>query len=150
MIKIIRTDSKNEDFIQLVKELDSYLKITDGDEHDFYNQFNGIDVLDNVIIAYLNNKPIGCGAFKELDSSSIEVKRMYTKPIAREKGIATKILKTLEIWALELKYSSCVLETGIRQEEAVQFYKKKNYTIIPNYGQYKNMNNSLCFEKKLI
>jgi len=44
-IKTIRTNSKNKDFINLVKELDAYLKITDEDEHDFYNQFNSIDVL---------------------------------------------------------------------------------------------------------
>ena len=47
MIKIIRTDSKNNDFSNLVKDLDTYLKTTDGDEHDFYNQFNNIDVLNN-------------------------------------------------------------------------------------------------------
>ena len=56
MIKIIRTDSKNKDFSNLVKELDAYLKTTDGDEHEFYNQFNNIDVLNNVILAYDDQK----------------------------------------------------------------------------------------------
>jgi putative acetyltransferase len=147
MIKIIRTDSKNKDFNNLVKELDAYLKITDGDEHDFYNQFNSIDVLNNVVVAYVHNEPVGCGAFKEFESSSVEIKRMFTKTEMRGNGIASEILKALELWASELNYKACVLETGIRQKEAVAFYKKNNYKSITNYGQYVNMDNSLCFKK---
>ena len=147
MINIIRTDSKNKDFSKLVKELDAYLKITDGDEHDFYNQFNSIDILNNVVIAYVNNKPAGCGTFKEFESSSVEIKRMFTKTEMRGNGIASEILKALELWASELNYKACVLETGIRQKEAVALYKKNNYKSITNYGQYVNMDNSLCFKK---
>ena len=72
---------------------------------------------------------------------------MYTQPEMRGTGIASEILKALEIWASELNYKACVLETGIRQKEAVSFYKKCNYQIINNYGQYANMENSLCFKK---
>ena len=50
MIKLTRTNSKNIDFIELIKQLDAYLKITDGDEHDFYNQFNAIESLNHVVI----------------------------------------------------------------------------------------------------
>lgn len=150
MLKIIRTNSENADFVSLVKQLDAYLKIMDGDEHDFYNQFNNIDVLKNTIVAYLENKPVGCGAFKEYNSNSVEIKRMFTLPETREQGVASKVLLALEDWAKELNYQSSVLETGIRQIEAVQFYKKKGYKIIPNYGQYKNVENSVCFEKELI
>ena len=70
MLNIIKTDSKNPDFIALVKALDSYLKITDGDEHDFYNQFNNIDVLKHVVIAYKDNIPVGCGAFKIFNNNN--------------------------------------------------------------------------------
>lgn len=147
MIKIVRTDSKNRDFNKLVKELDAYLKITDGDEHDFYNQFNGIDILNNVLVAYVNDVPVGCGAFKEFESLSVEIKRMFTKSEIRGNGIASEILKALELWASELNYKACVLETGIRQKEAVAFYKKHNYRSIINYGQYADMSNSVCFKK---
>jgi len=150
MLKIIRTNSENKDFVYLVKQLDDYLKITDGEEHDFYNQFNNIDVLKNTIVVYLNNKPVGCGAFKQFDSNTVEIKRMFTLPETRKIGVASKILVALEDWAKELNYSACILETGIRQVEAVQFYKKNNYSIIPSYGQYKNADNSICFQKYLI
>ncbi|MEH6536567.1 MAG: GNAT family N-acetyltransferase [Psychroserpens sp.] len=150
MIEVVRTNSSNKDFIHLVKGLDAYLKTTDGDEHEFYNQFNGIAVLNHVIVAYTDGEAMGCGAFKKFGNSSVEIKRMYTKPSARGQGIATEILNSLETWASEQAYVSCILETGIRQKEAVRFYKKNNYKSIPNYGQYINMDNSLCFEKGLI
>ncbi|PQJ68786.1 GNAT family N-acetyltransferase [Polaribacter butkevichii] len=147
MIKIIRTNSENIDFINLVKELDAYLKITDGDEHDFYHQFNNIDVLKNVVLVYVDKVVVGCGAIKKFDKTSVEVKRMFVSPDKRGLGIAQKILTELEIWAKELGYQKCVLETGKRQVEAVKFYKKCNYKVIENYGQYTNMENSICFSK---
>ena len=149
MIEIVRTNSSNKDFIELVKQLDAYLKITDGDEHEFYNKFNGIEMLNNVILAYHNNEPMGCGAFKKFDTDSVEIKRMFTVPKARNKSVGTKILAALEAWAKELGYNHTILETGIRQNEAVQFYRKNNYKSIPKYGQYKAMDNSLCFKKVL-
>lgn len=148
MVIVSRTNSENADFKLLVKELDAYLKITDGDEHDFYNQFNNINVLKHVVIAYQDLKPIGCGAFKVFGSRSIEIKRMYTKPEFRKSGVAAKILFELEKWGKELDYDTAILETGKRQIEAVTFYKKNGYYIVPNYGQYIGMDNSLCFKKE--
>lgn len=150
MITLVRTNSENPDFKALVKSLDSYLKVTDGDEHDFYNQFNNIDVLNHTIVAYKNNKAIGCGAFKKFNESSIEIKRMYTNPDERNHGIAAKVLLALENWAAELNYNAFILETGKRQVEAVNFYKKNGYHITPNFGQYIGMDNSLCFKKNLL
>lgn len=148
-MKCIRTTSENKDFIALVDELDAYLAITDGDEHDFYNQFNSIQNLKYVVIIHQENIPVGCGALKPLNETSMEIKRMYVSPKVRGKGIATTILKELEGWTKELGFTSCILETGIRQTEAVSLYKKCGYKITPNYGQYTGVENSLCFIKEL-
>ena len=148
-MKIVRTNSEHKDFINLVKELDAYLKITDQDEHDFYNQFNNIDVIKYVVIAYYKEQPVGCGAIKYFNENSLEVKRMFVTPEARGKGFAKEILQELEDWAKELGYKNCILETGKRQVEAVKFYHKCKYKVIPNYGQYANMKNSICFKKVL-
>jgi putative acetyltransferase len=149
MIHCIRTDSENKYFQDLVKELDDDLKIRDGAEHTFYSQFNKIDKIKYAIVALDNGMPVGCGAIKELTNDSMEVKRMYVPISRRGQGIATEILKELETWAHELKYSKCLLETGKKQPEAIELYKKNGYRIIPNYGQYKNVENSVCFEKLL-
>jgi putative acetyltransferase len=149
MIKIVKTSSDNHDFIELVKLLDSYLAQKDGKDHTFYAQFNKIDNIKYVVLAYENKRPLGCGAIKEYTADTMEIKRMYVLPESRKKGIATKILTELEHWAAELSYTKCVLETGKRQPEAIALYKKNGYVLIPNYGQYAEMDNSLCFEKEI-
>ena len=147
--KIVRTDSQNPEFIKLVNQLDTYLAVTDGEEHGFYDQFNKIQNLKQVVVAYEHDMPVGCGAIKEFAADAMEVKRMFVRPESRGKGIAGKILAELEIWAFEMGYSKCVLETGKRQAEAVALYMKSGYRMIPNYGQYIGMENSICFEKVL-
>jgi putative acetyltransferase len=149
MIKCIRTNSDNKDFRLLVTELDADLKIRDGEEHLFYAQFNKIDRIKHVVVVYLDDKAVGCGAIKEFSSNTVEVKRMYVQPDKRKMGIASLILKELENWAVDLNYSKCVLETGKKQPEALRLYAKNGYSIIPNYGQYANVENSVCFEKNL-
>lgn len=149
MVHCIRTNSGNKDFIGLVKLLDGYLALIDGDDHSYYAQFNKIDVIKHVVLAYENGIPVGCGAMKEFTPDTMEIKRMYVPPEKRSRGIATRILAELEHWAAELSYAKCVLETGKRQEEAVALYHKNGYLVVPNFGQYEGIENSVCFEKKL-
>ena len=149
MIKIIRTNSENRDFIDLVKLLDADLAIRDGEDHPFYAQFNTIDKIRYVVLAYEDEEPLGCGAIKEYGAETMEIKRMYVLPASRKKGIATKILSELEKWASELLCAKCILETGKKQPEAIGLYKRNGYSLIPNYGQYAKMENSVCFEKVL-
>ena len=149
MFKTIRTDSDDPDFIGLVRSLDADLAGRDGSDHAFYAQFNKIAKIKHVIVAYENGKPMGCGAVKEYDPDTAEIKRMYTPPDSRGKGIASKVLAELEIWASELSYTKCILETGKRQPEAIGLYKKNGYKSIPNFGQYIGIENSLCFEKEV-
>jgi len=89
-IKIRRTNSENKDFIQLIKELDAYLKITDEDEHDFYNQFHNTDVLKNIVVIYVDEIAVGCGAIKKFDETSVEIKRMFVALDKRGSGVAQK------------------------------------------------------------
>ncbi len=149
MIKIIRTDATHPDFIQLVRLLDTYLAEVDGDDNAYYAQFNGIGAIKYAVVAYDNEVPVGCGAIKNFNAEAMEIKRMYTSPAHRGKGIATHILTELEKWASELSYQKCILETGKRQYEAVRLYEKNAYQRIPNYGQYAIMENSICFEKSI-
>jgi GNAT superfamily N-acetyltransferase len=79
----------------------------------------------------------------------MEVKRMFTLPEYRKKGVATAILTELEKWSKELGYEKCILETGKRQPEAIDLYMSQGYRSTPNYGQYVGVENSVCFEKLL-
>lgn len=147
MIRILKINSENKDFKKLVAQLDADLAKRDGEDHAFYDQFNKITTIKHALVAYENHIAVGCGAIKEFEQEIMEVKRMYVPPQHRGKGLATKILLGLETWAKELGYKKCVLETGKRQPEAIALYKKSGYKIVVNYGQYRGVENSVCFEK---
>jgi GNAT superfamily N-acetyltransferase len=149
LLQLTKTNSKNIDFIKLVQLLDADLKIRDGVAHGFYDQFNKIDGLKHVVVAYENNVAVGCGAFKVHPGNFVEIKRMYVTVEGRRKGVASTILKELEQWATDLNFDKCILETGKQQPEAIALYKKCNYTITANFGMYENVENSVCFKKML-
>lgn len=149
MITLKRTDAHDVDFQQLVVKLDRYLAIIDGDEHAFYAQYNKSDSLKHVVVAYIDGHAVGCGAIKHFSENTMEVKRMFVDPDVRAQGIASLVLQELERWAVELSCHACVLETGGTQADAVRLYQKNGYHLIPNYGQYQGVENSVCFEKRL-
>jgi putative acetyltransferase len=149
MLKLIRTTSDNPDFRHLLTFLDANLAENDGDEHWFFEQFNKLDNIKHVIVAYQNEKPVGCGAIKAYNTSQAEVKRVFVSETGRNKGIASQIMQALEHWAKELGFTECILETGIKQLEAVQLYPKLGYNKIPNYEPYVGVALSVCFGKML-
>lgn len=149
MYTLKRTNSKNFDSQNLVKELDKDLAIRDGEEHDFFSQFNTIDNIRYVIVAYENDIAVGCGAIKNFDENTMEIKRMFVAVDKRGKGIASLVLEELEKWTKELNFSKCILETEVKQPEAIHLYKKNGYKTIPNYGQYAHVKSSICFEKEM-
>jgi putative acetyltransferase len=149
MITLKRTNSDNIDFVNLVYLLDQDLKIRDGEDHDFYNQFNKIDKIKHAVVFYEDDIAVGCGAFREKESDIVEIKRMFVHPDYRKKGIASTVLAELERWASEVNYTYTILETGINQPEAINLYQKLGYSIIPNYPPYDVMDNSVCMKKRI-
>ena len=145
----VRKDSTDIDFQTLVQQLDADLAVRDGEDHAFYDQFNQIESLKHVIVLYDQSVAVSCGAFKEIKPGTVEIKRMFTLPEHRGKGYASMVLAELEKWAVELGYEATVLETGVKQPEAIALYEKLNYKRIPNYGPYIGIENSFCFQKVL-
>ncbi len=143
------TTSTDPAFRALVGLLDQDLAERNGDANEFYALFNGIAPLQHALVLYDGEAPVGCGAFKPFGDDSVEVKRMYTSPAHRRRGMASQVLRELERWARELGYRSCVLETGLMQPEAIALYEAHGYARIPNYGPYVGIEASVCFEKAL-
>lgn len=150
MIKLVRTNSENEDFRALVAMLDQELKQRDGEDHYFFAQFNKLAGLLGVVVASNGDKAVGCGAFKPFSQTDAEIKRMFVRAENRGQRIAAQILTELETWARELNFEDCVLETGFKQPEAIALYKRSGYEVIPNYGQYAEVENSVCMKKTLL
>ena len=136
--------------IDLVKELDAFLSLKNGESDAFYSQFNGLEDLHHTIVLYDGETPIGCGAIKKYDVETVEVKRMYVSQKLQGKNYGVTILTALETWAKELGNARCILETGTMLPEAIRFYEKHQYQRIPNYDQYIGAPESVCFEKRLL
>lgn len=149
MITIKRTNASDKDFKHLLTFLDANLEENDGDEHWFFAQFNKIDQIKHVVMVYADKTPIGCGALKKYDDHRIEVKRVFVAPNHRNKGVASTLMQELESWAKSLGFKECILETGIKQVEAVSLYPKLGYQKIENYEPYIGVLQSVCFSKSL-
>jgi len=96
-----------------------------------------------------DGETIACGALRPVDENTCEVKRMYVCPEYRGMGNSGRILAALEKKAKAFNYKKIILETGKKQPEALGLYKKSGYSIIPNYGIYKDRELSVCFEKAI-
>jgi len=150
MKTVKRTNSNDKDFRALIAELDKELQARYGNTQIDYDQYNVIENLDTVVVVYHDKIPVGCGCFKEFDSISAEIKRMFVPANERGKGIGALIMIELEKWSVESGFKNIVLETGTAQPEAVHLYKKQGFKIIPNYPPYiGNEEFSICMKKSI-
>jgi GNAT superfamily N-acetyltransferase len=148
-IRIVKTTSENPDFLSLTKTFDAYLWERYPELKINYWGNNIIELNPNVIVIYLNDKPVACGCFKKYNQNTIEIKRMFVSPEARGLGLAQRILQELEQWSLELGYSVSILETLYKQKEAISLYQKVGYAIVANYEPYVGLKNSICMRKQI-
>jgi putative acetyltransferase len=150
MVRLLRTTRNQDDFRQLVAELDAELWIRYPAIQQSFAPHNHLDENVRVIVAYSDGQPVGCGCFRPFnDAKTIEIKRMYVNPAARGRGIAKMILKELESWAHDEGFNKSKLETGLNQPEAIAVYRGCGYKQIPNYAPYTDMAESMCMAKTL-
>jgi len=149
MAELRRVNTLSPDFSGLVKDLDIELKQQYPDIQHVYAPLNKLEDIKTAVIAYESNIPVACGCFKINNPESVEIKRMYVKKDFRGKGLSKLILNELLQWAKDLGNTVAVLETGIKQLEAISLYKKSGFEITQNYGPYINNINSICFQKVL-
>ena len=148
-MKIIRTTYLNPAFQELVAQLNEDLANRDGKDHPL-SQFNEIIHLKYVVVVYLKNKAVGCGAIAKYDLVATEIKRMYVTPSHRGQQLGENILSELENWTKELGLSKCILFMGVNQPEAMKLYLRKNFSVIENYGKLKDIPDSICLAKTLL
>lgn len=151
----IFTDEKNQDFIDLAKELwDEYYENA-GCVVDKYQEVNNLDGKHFVILIFDNdnnneiNKPIACGSFKEFSKDCVEIKRVFVKKSYRNIGLATFIMEKLEKEAKNKNYTFCVLVTGVNNSSSKLLYKKLQYNLIEGFGIFKGDPDSICYRKRI-
>ena len=145
------TDGSNPDFIELCHGLDKFLnELVGGEENRAeYISYNQLDDIHDVIVAYDDDIPVGSASFKKYDDECAEVKRVFIKQEYRGRGISNKLMELLENVAKGQGYHYLILESGEPLVAAMALYRKIGYKVIPNYGQYKDMPDSVCMRKKL-
>ncbi len=148
-IKIICTDSKNEDFISLVTLLDMDLYERYGELQKQYKKHNKLDYIKDVVLIYMDEIPVACGALKERENNSLEMKRIFVEKEYRRQGLSKLVINELEKMGKLKGYSRVLLETGVKQQEAIHLYQNSGYRMIENFEPYVGNPNSICMEKDL-
>jgi putative acetyltransferase len=118
-----------------------------GEEQAFFMQHNKVDTIKHVVVVYRDDKPVGCGCIKAYSDSEMDIKRMFVQPEHRGQGISSDILTVLETWAKELGYSETILDTLVVKKNVIVMYARNGYAMMPNYGQYKGVDSSVCMRK---
>jgi putative acetyltransferase len=147
----VYTDGKNNDFIMLCNMLDDYLNEIVGGEKQRkqYVQYNTLEDIHDVILIYDEKRPIACASFKHYEANAAEIKRVFVLERYRGKGLSKQLMCRLEDKAKTQGYFSLVLETGLPLVAAMGLYQRMGYKMIDNYGQYKDMQESICMQKDI-
>lgn len=146
-----RTDGKDKDFIENCRLLDMDLDRRVGKKikRDKYRKYNQLDEIKEAIVVYEGEKVIGGGAIRRYDDENIELKRVFVHTEYQGRGIGSRLVSLLIEWAMELGYQRMILETGELLTESCAVYKKLGFKVIPNYGPYVGMPESLCMARDL-
>ena len=147
----VRTDGKNEDFIENCRILDMDLGRRVGRQikREKYQKFNQLDEIREAIVVYDHGRAVGGGAIRRYDDENIELKRVFVHNEYQGQGIGSRLVSLLIEWAAELGYRRMILETGELLAESCAVYKKLGFAVIPNYGPYADMPESLCMAREI-
>ena len=101
------------------------------------------------VIGYLDVAPVAMGGLRLLDDDTVEIKRMFVVPQSRGRGFARVVLARLEELAVEIGATRVVLETGLKQPEAMALYASEGYERIEGFGHYRDEPLSASYGKSL-
>lgn len=144
----ILTDENDERFLKLVCELDRGYYERIGDELSKYDSYNEFKDPHRVMLALDDGTAVACASYRPFDDDSVEFKRVYVKKEYRKMGIAYMLITQLEKLAIEEGYGYSYIVTGKNNEPAVRLYEKLNYSLIDNFGQFRDDDAVICMKKK--
>lgn len=145
------SDGNDPDFAMLCDRLDQKLDDLVGAkfQRSQYEAYNQKEQIQDVILVYRAGKPVACGGFKLYDEEHAELKRIFVDGSCHGIGLGAELVRRLESKAKIKGYRWCILETSEPLAAACHIYKKAGYQVIPNYGQYRDMPDSICMERKI-
>ena len=147
---LLVTDHHHPDFAALIALLDADLSERNGVLQALYAPHNKTDALEAVVLLYRDGLAVACGAFKALSAETAEEKRVFVRKAYRGQGLSKVLMEALERQIRSGGYRRAVLETGVKQVEAIHLYQRMGYGPTANYGPYVGNPNSVCMEKTLL
>ena len=148
-MRISFVPASSPDFRMLAAKLDEYYFELVGDIQNRYAEVNRPENMTALAVAYENDTPIACGAWKRIDATTAELKRLYVLPQFRRKGVARSLIASLEADAAAAGIRRMILETAVDTADSHRLYLSAGYRIMDYYGSPAGAENCLCFHKKL-
>ena len=151
-IEIHRAEITSAEVQRLICALNAELEQRYPEDGANFFRLDAEDVADGrgaFLVAYMDGRPVGCGAVRRNEPDVAEIKRMYVAPEARGRGVGRLVLDELEAVARQLGIRRLVLETGPRQPEALALYRHAGFVEIPLFGEYVGAEFSVCMAKNL-
>lgn len=142
-MKIEPMNITDQSVLQLFSEHDDYMIDFLGDDKWCYTRYNENENIESVWVAYSEDLPIGCIAYRKKSDGVGEVKRLFIRSQYRGNGISKKLLDTVEDYAREQGCHTLFLDTRITLEPAVSIYRNFGFAMVFQQGLYIQM------EKKL-
>lgn len=150
MVQIAIEDPRQQEVVALIEALDDFARALYPPESNHLLDIAALAKPDVVFfVARQDGKAIGCGAFRRLDQTHGEIKRMYVPHEARGRGLGRVILDTIEFEAKALGLRRLSLETGIHNHEALNLYRRAGYHDCPPFADYKLDPLSLFMTKEI-
>ena len=151
-LTISRADIHSPDSLALISELNAELSATYPEPGATHFRLDADEVAEGrgaFLVASRSGRPVGCGAVRRIDPQTGELKRMYVRREHRGRGVGRALLAALEAEARALGLRRLVLETGVRQNEAIALYRRCGFTGIPAFAEYALSPLSLCMAKDI-
>jgi GNAT superfamily N-acetyltransferase len=102
------------------------------------------------LVAEVDGVPAACGAWRVHGDGIVEIKRVYVEPAFRRRGLAQLIMGALEESAAMAGHRSVLLNSGLRQPEALELYARLGYRDVPGYGIYAKSPDARFLGKELV
>lgn len=152
MIRIEEQPPRSAVMLALIRELDADLLGRYPKEQSVYDKHNDLSDECVAVVAWLNGEAVGCGVYRPVpdNEAAVELKRMFVQRRARGRGIGKRLILELEGIARQRGFTLALLQTGVRQPEAIGLYSRQGYVRIPNYAPYEDDPMSVCMEKSLV
>lgn len=147
-MKTVLSDENDERFLELVRELDRGYYERIGDDLSKYDSYNEFKTPHVVILAIDEDESVACASYRTVDDESVEFKRVFVKRDYRKRGIAYCLITKLERLAVRDNFKCSYIVTGKNNYAAIKLYKKLNYMLIDNFGQFKDDDAVICMKKE--